>query len=137
MNKATVTRLFLTSLITAGVGAIVAIASIWVAIDNDVFVMRGADIIGIQGSGPAWVLLGTALAGAIAFTGALIGGFISWMGALLATAQLERKTWFVALLALGIFNLGLFAMIAYLFAGPDGRTTSTAQPSQSPAIAGA
>lgn len=125
MNKTTVTRLFLASLLSAAAGAIVAIASIWTAIANDVFVMRGADIIGMQGSGPAWVLLGVALVGAITFTAGLIGGFVSWVGALLATAQLPRKTWFVALLVLGIFNLGLFAMIAYLLAGPDGRTTST------------
>lgn len=135
MNKTTITRLFVASLITAGVGATVAIASIWIAIANDVFVMRGADIVGIQGSALAWGLLGTALAGAIAFTGALVGGLVSWMGALLATAQLERKTWFVALLTLGIFNLGVFAMIAFVLAGPDGREASAS--GRAPVTAGA
>ena len=48
---------------------------------------------------------------------------MSWIGALLNTAQLESKAWFVALLLLGIFNFGFFAMIAYLIAGPDGTTT--------------
>lgn len=125
MTKATVTRLFIGSAIAAASGALIAVAAIWGAIANDVFLMRGADIAGIQGSALAWVLLGIALAGAITFTGGLVGGLISWIGALLATAQMERKTWFVALLVLGIFNLGLFGMIAYLIAGPDGRPTPT------------
>ena len=52
---------------------------------------------------------------------------MSWIGALLNTSQLESKTWFLALLLLGIFNFGFFAMIAYLIAGPDGANGSTAR----------
>ena len=52
--------------------------------------------------------------------GGAIGGLVSWIGALLNTWRLESKTWFAVLLLLGIFNLGFFAMIAYLIAGPDG-----------------
>jgi hypothetical protein len=129
MSKASVTRLFIVSLLAATSGAAVAIAGIWVAIANDVFVMRGADIVGIQGSALAWVLLGVALAGAITLTAGIISGFVSWIGALLATAQLQRKTWFVGLLVLGICNLGLFGMIAYLAAGPDGRISTPTSPS--------
>ncbi len=58
--------------------------------------------------------------------GGLIVGFVSWIGALLNTAKLERKKWFVGLLLLGIFNFGFFAMIAYLIAGPDGATDAAA-----------
>lgn len=125
MTKTTVTRLFIGSAIAAATGALIAIAAIWGAIANDVFVMRGEDIAGIQGSALAWVLLGVALAGAITFTAGLVGGLIAWVGALLATAQMERKTWFLALLLLGVFNLGILAMIAYVIAGPDDRPTST------------
>lgn len=129
VSKPSVTRLFTASLLAAVVGAGIAIASIWTAIANDVFVMRGADIAGIQGSALAWILLGVALAGAVTFTAGLIGGFISWIGALLATAQLPRKTWFVSLLVLGLFNLGFLGMIAYLVAGPASGPT-TASPAQ-------
>lgn len=138
MSKSSVTRLFKGSFIAAVAGATVAIAATWIAIANDVFVMRGADIIGIQGSGLAWVALGVALAGAITFTGGLVGGFVAWIGALLATAQLPRKTWFVALLVLGVFNFGFFGMVAYLLAGPD--TDQSQRPASAhtaPAIAGA
>ena len=47
---------------------------------------------------------------------------MSWIGALLNTSQVESKAWFIALLLLGIFSLGVFAMIAYVIAGPDGPT---------------
>ena len=124
MSKATVTRLFIGSVIAAGAGAIVAIAAIWLAIDNGAFAMNGQDIVGIQGSALAWTMLGIGAVGALAFTGGLIGGLISWIGALLNTAQLESKTWFLALLVLGIFNFGFFAMIAYLLVGPDGASVA-------------
>jgi hypothetical protein len=122
MSKATVKRLFIGSLLAAVAGTILAISAVWVAIANDVFVMNGQDIVGIQSSILGWVLLGLGLAGAVTFTGGLIGGFVSWIGALLNTSRLESKKWFLALLVLGIFDFGFFAMIAYLVAGPDGAT---------------
>jgi len=135
MSKATVKRLFIGSLIAAGAGAIVAVSAVWLAIANDVFVMSGQDIVGIQGSALAWILFAFGIAGALAFTGALIGGLISWIGALLNTSQLESKTWFLALLVLGIFNFGFFAMIAYLIAGPDGTATAASHRTQATATA--
>jgi len=122
MSKATVKRLFLGSLLAAVAGSVLAISAVWVAIANDVFVMNGQDVVGIQSSALAWVLLGLGLVGAVTFTGGLIGGFVSWIGALLNTSRLESKKWFLALLVLGIFDFGFFAMIAYLIAGPDGAT---------------
>jgi hypothetical protein len=125
MLKTTVTRLFLGGALAVIAGAILAIAAVWIAIENHVFVMNGPDIIGLNGSALAWTLLVTGIAGSVAVIAGLIAALVSWIGALLNTAQLERKMWFVAMLLLGIFNLGLFAMIAYVLAGPDGGTRST------------
>ena len=124
MSKTTVTRLFIGSGIAIISGAILAVAAIWLAIANDVFVMSGSDIVGIQGGALAWTLLGLGLVGGIAIVAGMIGGLVSWIGALLNTWQLESKTWFAVLLLLGIFNFGFFAMIAYLITGPDGRATA-------------
>jgi hypothetical protein len=128
VSKATVSRLFIGGAIAVIAGAIVAIAAIWVAIANDVFVMNGPDIVAIRGSALAWSTLGLALAGGLVFQGGLIVGFVSWIGALLNTAKLERKRWFVGLLLLGIFNFGFIGMIAYLIAGPDGVDGSGRRP---------
>ena len=124
MSKATVTRLFIGSGIAIVSGAIVAIAAVWLAIANNVFVMAGPDIIGISGGALAWSLLPLGILGGLAVAGGFIGGLVSWIGALLNTWQLESRTWFAVLLLLGIFNLGFFAMIAYLLVGPDGRAAA-------------
>lgn len=42
------------------------------------------------------------------------------IASLLAAAQLDEKLWFVILLALGVWNLGVIAMLLYVVAGPDG-----------------
>ena len=135
ISKATVTRLFIGSVIAAGAGAIVGVAAVWLAIDNGVFVMSGSDIVGLQGSLLAWILLGLGVVGGLAIVGGLIGGLVSWIGALLNTAQLEGKGWFFALLLLGIFNFGLFGMIAYVIAGPDGTSSTAPRGAQVPASA--
>jgi hypothetical protein len=118
MSKASVTRLFVGGGLAIIAGAILAIAAVWIAIANDVFVMNGPDIVGLSGGAVAWILLGFGIVGSLTILGGLVAGFVAWVGALLNTWQLESKAWFIGLLLLGIFNLGFFAMIAYLIAGP-------------------
>lgn len=122
MSKATVTRLFIGAGLAIVAGAVLAIAAVWIAIASDVFVMSGSDVVGLRGSALAWSALGIGIVGVIAMMGGLIAGLVAWIGALLNTWQLDSKAWFVGLLLLGIFNLGFFAMVAYLIAGPDGPT---------------
>ena len=88
MSKATVTRLFIASLIAFGAGAIVAVLAIGIAVANDVFVMAGNDIAAIQGGALAWALIGVAVAGSLAAAGGVITGFIACSGALLHTSLL-------------------------------------------------
>jgi hypothetical protein len=133
VSKATVTKLFIGSVIAVTAGAILAIAAVWIAIANDVFVMSGSDIVGVQGGAVAWSLLGFGIVGGLAIAGGLIAGLVSWIGALLNTWQVESKAWFVGLLLLGIFNFGFVAMIAYLIAGPDGSTVAGRRTALAPA----
>lgn len=132
MSGTSVTKLFIGGGIAIIAGAILAIAAVWIAIPNDVFIMRGSDIVGLQGGAVAWALLGTGIVGGLVVVAGLIAGFVAWIGALLTTWQLESKAWFVTLLLLGIFNLGFFAMIAYLIAGP-----TTPESGQRTAVTGA
>jgi hypothetical protein len=124
MSKTTVTKLFIGSGIAIVAGAVLFVAAIWLAVANDAFVMSGSDIVGLRGSALAVIALGLGILGSIAVVGGFAGGLVAWIGALLNTWQLESKAWFVALLLLGVFNLGFFAMVAYLIAAPDGTTTS-------------
>ena len=124
MSKATVTKLFIGSLIAFGAGAVVAIFAIALAVANDVFVMDGNDIAAIQGGTLSTALLGVAFLGALTAAGGVIAGFVAWIGAVLNTWQLESKAWFVGLVLLGVFNFGFVAMIAYVIAGPDGKVVA-------------
>ena len=133
MSKATVTRLLIGSWIAVLAGAVLAVAAVWLAVANDVFVMAGPDITGIRGSALAWSLLGFGLLGALALVVGLIGGIVSWIGALSNTWRLDSKAWFVGLLLLGIFNLGFFAMVAYVIAGPDGTSEAVRRGASAPA----
>jgi hypothetical protein len=135
MFKATVTRLFLGSLIAFGAGAVVAIFAIALAMANNVFVMDGNNIAAIQGGALGWGLVGLAILGGLAAAGGVIAGFVAWIGAVLNTWQLENKGWFVALLLLGIFNFGFIAMIAYVIAGPDGKAAAAARITPAPVAA--
>ena len=133
MFKATVTRLFIGSLIALGAGATVSIFAIALAIANNVFVMDGNDISAIQGGPLASALLGVAFLGALTAAGGVVAGLVAWIGAVLNTWQLDSKAWFVALVLTGIFNFGFIAMVIYIIAGPDGKAARAAQPAGLPA----
>ena len=103
------------------------VATVWIAIANDVFVMNGPDVVGLQWSALTWSLLGVGIVATSAMVGGMLAGLVAWIGALVNTAALERKTWFVVLLVAGVFSLGFIAMIVYVIAGPDG-TAGTCDP---------
>jgi hypothetical protein len=135
MSKATVTRLFVGSVIAAVAGAILLVIAVGLAMANDVFVMNGNDVVGVNSGPLALALLAIGVAGGVAIVGAMIGGLVSWIGALLNTAQLDSKAWFLALLLLGIFNFGFLAMIAYVIVGPDGAALAASRRVQAPVTA--
>jgi H+/Cl- antiporter ClcA len=120
MSKGTVTAVFLGSVVAVIAGAVLAFAAVWTAYANGAFVMSGPDVIGVQSTPQAWTIIGLGIVAALAMIAGFIGGLVSWIGALLNTAELTDKTWFIILLVLGLFSFGLVAMIAYVIAGPDG-----------------
>jgi hypothetical protein len=106
VSKATVTKLFIGSALAGLAGVILGGTAVGIAVANDVFVMNGQNIVGVQGGTLAWSMLGIGVVGGLVIAGAMIGGLVSWIGALLNTSQLESKTWFLVLLLLGISASG-------------------------------
>lgn len=118
VSKPAITRVFkvAVALIVAGFAGSIAVV-LWALVN-------GAVAFG----GPQFVTIDTGpLAGAIAglIVASLLTGIgtaaavVAWAGALLNTARLEDKSWFTALLALGLVSFGWVAMIAYVLYGPD------------------
>jgi hypothetical protein len=118
MSKSRITKLFITAVIACITGGILVTLG-WFAFPEDVFVKKGSEIVGIQGTAFASTMLALGAIGAVALVGAAFAGLASWIGALLNTSALERKTWFIALAVLQVLNLGLLAVLAYVVAGPD------------------
>ena len=126
MSKTTVTRLFVGSLIAIVGGLVLLFIAIILGAANRAFVMNGPDVVRVQSTGlgvGVIVLTPTAM---LAIVGGGIGQFVAWIGAVLNTAQLQDKTWFLVLLFLGVWSFGFVAMLLYSLAGPDG-TAWTAQ----------
>jgi len=127
MSKTTITLLFLGAIVALAVGLVVALATVVAAIASGVITIGGPTVVTVDGEVFAeslpWLLIA-----ALVFAGGSIAALASWVGALLNTWQLEDKTWFVALLVLGLFSFGWVAMAAYVFAGPDATRPGVARP---------
>ena len=132
MAKSTVTRLFFGGIVAAIAGVVFGFLAVWAAYASGAFVMSGPDVTGITMTPFAWLMVGVAVASLFVVIGGFIAGLVAWIGALLNTAQLEDKAWFLVLLLLGIFSLGFAAMLVYVLAGPDG-TAQRRMPAGSPA----
>jgi len=120
MSKPTVVKLFVGSAVAFVAGILLALGAVWFAYANGAFVMSGPDVTGIQPTAFAWSTVGLLVLAMLAIIGGLFGGLVSWIGALLNTAELDDKTWFIVLLVLGLMSFGVVAMIAYVIGGPDG-----------------
>jgi hypothetical protein len=90
------------------------------AISNDIFIMSGPDVTGVKSGVLSWTLLGLMGLAMLLLLFAAVTHFVAWIGAVLNTAQLPDKTWFVVLLVVGLLGLVFFATVAYVIAGPDG-----------------
>ncbi len=119
MRKTTVVKFFVSSLIGMAASAVLFIVAGALALGNDVFVMDGPDVVGIKTGVFGWTLLALAVVAVLGMLAAVTVQFIAWVGAVLNTAQLPDKTWFVVVLAGGLVSLGFLATLAYVIAGPN------------------
>jgi hypothetical protein len=78
MPKATITRIFIGSVIAVVAGAVLALSVVWMAYASDAFVMTGPDVTGIRGTSFAWAMVGLAAVAGLVIIGGLIGAW--WRG---------------------------------------------------------
>ena len=124
MSKSAVIKLFIGSLMAMVGGSVLLLVGVFVGAANGAFMMDGPDVVGIRPSGPTVVMMSLLVSATLAIIGGILGQFVAWIGAVLNTAHLQDKTWFLVLLLLGLLSFGFVAMLAYIWAGPDG----TAEP---------
>jgi hypothetical protein len=127
MSKTTITRLFFGGIVAVIAGWVLTIAAVLSAIVGGAIEIGGPNVVTVNGAafGTPLLVLGFA---AILVAGGTVAVLGSWIGALVITAQLDDKTWFVLLLVLGLWSFGVIAMVAYVIAGPDGERDRLAGP---------
>jgi hypothetical protein len=120
VTKSLVVKLFWGSLIGLVAGLILMGITFALTISNDIFIMSGPDVTGVKSGVLSWALLGLMGLAMLLLLFAAVVHFVAWIGAVLNTAQLPDKTWFVVLLVVGLLGLVFIATVAYVIAGPDG-----------------
>lgn len=126
MSKAMIVKVFIGSLI-GFVGAVVFfLVAGGLALWNDSFIMDGPDVVGVRPDPFGWVMIGLAGLAVLMMIAASLGLFVAWIGAVLNTAQLADKTWFIILLAGGLLSVGTLVTLVYVFAGPDKQPSAMA-----------
>jgi hypothetical protein len=126
-SKTTVSRLFLGSLIAIVGGFATLIVALIMGAANGTFMMSGPDVVGIQPTGLGLSTILLIVLSTLAMIGGGIGQFVAWIGALLNTAELQDKTWFLVLLLLGLLSFAFIAMLVYVVAGPDATAVAAQQ----------
>ena len=118
MSKHMIARLFFGSLAAFLGSMLVAAAAVMVAVNREVFIMNGPDVVGVRSGTGAWAALTLGVLAVILLLTSAVGGFVSWVGALAATGSRTDKSWFIVLLVLGLLSIGFLATLIYLVAGP-------------------
>jgi uncharacterized membrane protein len=127
MTKTTITQLFLGSLGAIIAGILFILVTATAVLATGTWVINGSEVTDFRLSPTATSTFWFALIGGILVVAGAIGQFVAWIGALVNTARLTDKLWFVVLLVLGLFGVGFIAMLVYVIAGPDG-TIESQQP---------
>ena len=119
MKKSMIDRVFVGSLIALLGGLVLLAVAAGLAYANGSFVMDGPDVVGINATPFGWAMIIVAALAVAVMIGAAVAQFVAWVGAVLNTAQLENKAWFVVLLVTGLLSFGFIAMLVYVIAGPQ------------------
>ena len=135
MSKPTITRLFLGSLAAIVAGCVLGFLAVLVAYAGGAFLMDGPDVAGIAPTPFGAVMLVILLGSLTSVVLGGLAGLASWIGALLLTARIDARAWFRVLLALGVWNFGVVAMLVYVLAGPGGTATERTRPTATGGVA--
>ena len=118
VSKATITRLFIVAVALALAGLVGSIAVVIWALGNGAITFGGTQFLAVNAGAFAGAIAGLVLASLLAGIGTA-AAVVAWAGAVLNTARLDDKSWFTALVVLGLVSFGWLALIGYVLYGPD------------------
>jgi hypothetical protein len=130
--KPLITKLFVGGIVAVIAGIFLAAIAMIAALAAGAIVVNGPTPSSVEVTPFGWTMIAVGALGALAMVIGSIAGLVAWIGALINTAQLDDKAWFVVLLVLGLLSFGFVAMIAYVIAGPDGTVVRPLQTTYAP-----
>jgi len=132
MSKRTIDRLFAASLAAVLFGVVLVLVTVAAFLCTATWTTSGTQVTRFEvNQGVTWTIWFAVLGGILAAVGGL-GQLVAWIGALVNTARLEDKLWFIVLLVTGIFSFGFIAMLVYVLIGPDGTAMAGPRAASSP-----
>jgi len=120
MSKQLINRIFVGSLAAVIAGILLALVTVVAFLCTGTWTVSGSEITSFTLASAATSTIGFAIVGGLLVVAGSLGQLVAWIGALVNTAQLPDKTWFVVLLVTGLLSFGFIAMLVYVLAGPDG-----------------
>ena len=119
MTRSTIIRIFVGSLIGAGVGTVFFVIAAALGFGDRVLIMNGPDVVGIRPGALSATMIVTAGAAILLWMAATVAVVVAWVGAIINTASLPSKTWLVIQLVLGLLGLPFVAVLAYVVGRPE------------------
>ena len=119
MTRSVIVRLFVGSLIGAGVGTALFVLAAAVGIGDEVLIMNGPDVVGIRPGALSTMMIVTAGLASLLWMAATVAVVVAWVGAIINTASLPSKTWLAIELVIGLLGLPFVAVLAYVIGRPD------------------
>ena len=119
-SKPAITRLFKVAIAFVVAGSVSGVAVVIWALVNGAVAIGGPQMVTVN-SGPFAAAIAGLIVASLLTAAGTVAAVGSWAAALLNTSRLEDKTWFTALLVLGLISLGWVAMIGYVLWGPDSK----------------
>ena len=119
MTRSIIIRLFIGSLIGAGVGSALFVIAAALGFGNEVLIMNGPDVVGIRPGALSATMIAMAGVACLLWFAATVAVVVAWVGAIINTSALPSKTWLVIELVLGLLGLPFVAVLAYVIGRPE------------------
>lgn len=118
VSERTIRQFFIGSVVALAASVVLLVVAAWVAIAGGTFVVEGTEVVDVRSGASSWVALSIGSVGGLVLVAAAVGQWVAWIGAVVRTAALPDKTWFVVLLVVGLLGFTFLVTLVYLVAGP-------------------
>jgi divalent metal cation (Fe/Co/Zn/Cd) transporter len=98
MSRTSIVRLFWSSLAAFAGALVLFFVAVGLVYASGGFVLDGPDVVGVEPTAFGWSMIGVAAFTVLVMVLAALAQLIAWVAAVVDTAELPDKTWFIVLL---------------------------------------